>query len=56
MINTEEGTKRSSIWHKQNKYHDKADLVNFLPRNSSTTSPTNTNVESEKNDHEKRGR
>ena len=30
------------------KYHDKSDLIHFLPKDISTTSPTNTNMESAK--------
>ena len=34
--------------NKQSKGHDKSELVRFLPKNSSTTSPTNTNMVSAK--------
>ena len=48
IINTEEKAKRYNTEHKQNKYHDKAGLIHFKPQNRSTTSPTNTNMESAK--------
>ena len=37
-----------NIGHKQSKDHDKSELVRFLPKNSSTTSHKNKNMESAK--------
>ena len=55
ILSTKEKKKICNIGHKQDKYHDKADLISFLPK-SIITSPKNKKKGILKNDNEKRGK
>ena len=46
ILNIEQKTKICNTGQIIYKYHDKTDLVHFVPKNISTTSPTWKNMES----------